>query len=198
MSFSLAGSFVFDADADAKWMQRNLDRLAHAEVAVSNTLSGFAIPEFVFPRECFQRAAYYTEAYIEENPVAEFYYVLGEALCGGLQQHGWVELPGNIVFDGVLQRFYDQTKYYLSEFAKPWYRFTPSAVQWLLGQRLKSWRWDCELKLPWADCAHNPNAAVLVVDLEKAQAFLQAKRRTRAIAKKSKKYPPDPARIERA
>jgi hypothetical protein len=69
------------------------------------------------------------------------YYVFGRAVCGGIQEHGWVELPANVVFDGVLQRFYDLGRYYESEYAMPWYRFTRPAVVWLLAQHLPSWRW---------------------------------------------------------
>src|ERR1019366_9751139 len=51
-----------------------------------------------------------------------------------IPDEGWVELPGNVVFDGVLQRFYDLGKYYESEYARPWYRFTRRAVVWVLAQ----------------------------------------------------------------
>jgi hypothetical protein len=33
------------------------------------------------------------------------------------QRHAWVELPGDVVFDGVLQRFYKKLAYYDIELA---------------------------------------------------------------------------------
>jgi hypothetical protein len=91
-----------------------------------------------------------------------------------------VELPGNIVFDGVLQRFYDRTQYYRSENARPWYRFTWSAVRWVLEQDLPNWRWDRCLGLPWARSASDSTAEVLVVDREDAERFLCAARNRQA------------------
>jgi hypothetical protein len=152
-------------------MKRNLDRLASAEIAVPRRYSIYTLPDKQFPRECFPQACYY----VETHRIKGMYYVFGEAVCGGLQQHGWVELPGNVVFDGVLQRFYDLAKYYESELARPWYKFTRTAVVWLSAQRPPHWRWDAWLGLPWAKSAMDRTAEVLVVDKKDAQAFLAAK-----------------------
>ena len=91
-----------------------------------------------------------------------------------IPDEGWVELPGNVVFDGVLQRFYDLGKYYESEYARPWYRFTRRAVVWVLAQHLPTWRWDRELGLPLAKSAMDRTAEVLPVDKDDAQVFLAA------------------------
>lgn len=158
------------SEGDAKWMTRNLERLAFAEVSVPHRFSIHTRPDLQFPRKCFETAC----NYVTLHRVKGMHYVLGEALCGGIQQHGWVELPGNIVFDGSLQRFYDRAKYYQSEHARPWYRFTRSAVIWILEQRLPSWRWDFCLRLPWAKSATDSTADALIIDRKDAQRFLDA------------------------
>ncbi len=137
-----------------KWVQRDLERLAFAEIAVPRRYSIHTWPDTLFPRECFPRACYY----VELHRIKGIQYVLGKAVSGGFGEHGWVELPGNVVFDGVLQRFYDRDKYYQSEHAMPWYKFTRTAVCWLLAKHLTTWRWDLCLGLPWAKSASDRTA----------------------------------------
>jgi hypothetical protein len=81
--------------------------------------------------------------------------VLGEAVCGGIQQHGWVELKDGdreVVFDAVLQTFYDKAGYYQSEHVWAWYRFDRQATMWISRRQHRqehcSYRWDCMLGLP--------------------------------------------------
>jgi hypothetical protein len=111
---------------------------------------------------------------VELHRIKGVHYVFGTAACGGWQQHGWVEI-GNIVFDGVLQRFYDKAKYYYSEHAMPWYKFTRSAVLWILEQGFETWQWDVHLQLPWAKSALDRTAPVLHIDRKDAQRFFAAK-----------------------
>ena len=42
--------------------------------------------------------------------------------------HAWVELPNNIVFDGVLQRFYAQDRYYSTTWARKEAEYTWEAA----------------------------------------------------------------------
>lgn len=67
-----------------------------------------------YPKECFHRSYLYIThvklpgavlvhgkyaPFLEEEPYHYF-------------EHAWVELPGDIVFDGVLQKFYQKGAYY--------------------------------------------------------------------------------------
>ena len=147
-----------------EWMARNEQGLAPHVVRRSDlkpVCSGL-----YFPKECFPRA----EQWIMANPQHNAIYVFGEAVCGGLQQHGWVEIDDTVVFDGVMQEFYDKKGYYQSELARPWYRYTRDAVIFLRRlMRLKHgkfnhYRWHHILGLPWAKSAHDPAIEPLLVD----------------------------------
>lgn len=118
-----------------------------------------------FPGECYFRAIWF----IRRNPklpTAE--YILGDALGGGFGQHGWVELE-DLVFDGVLQEWYQKEDYYALEHAKPWYRFSRPATMYLQRQMYKlpkyTYRWDWWLHLPWGK--NTP------ISLEQAKACLK-------------------------
>ena len=127
---------------------------------------------FWFPGECFPRAIYF----VRQNPklpTAE--YILGESVIGGLGQHGWVEYE-DLVFDPVLQEWYQRDGYYASEFAKPRYRFSRPATMYLNRQmeRLPEYTycWDQWLRLPLGK--NTP------ISLEQAKAYLgEAKRKRR-------------------
>lgn len=124
-----------------------------------------------FPRDCFPRAV----QFMTLSPhLPQALYVLGEAACGGIGQHGWVEID-DVVFDGVYQEFYRRDAYYQSEYARVWYRFTRPATLWLhrmcRRQGQWTWRWDLELGLPWADF-DNP----MLLDLEMAKRYWYGKR----------------------
>jgi hypothetical protein len=148
------------------WMLRTDERLKCHQVEVPKNWRKQVVPEYYFPRECYPRAIYF----VRNSPhLPEALYVLGEAACGGIQQHGWVEI-GDVVFDGVLQEFYSKAGYYESESVRPWYRFTRKATMWIdrMSKRQESWsyRWDVMLGLPWADYA-NPE----LIDLETAKRY---------------------------
>lgn len=152
------------------WMSSNETRLQPHVVEVPRAWRRAVLPTHRFPRACFARAIYF----IHESPqVPQALYVLGEAIGGGLQQHGWVEIDNAVVFDGVMQQFYDKAGYYAAELARPWYRFTRPAVMLIrrtLGKH-EGWtyRWDWELDLPWAKDPANP----LLVDLACAKKCLR-------------------------
>jgi hypothetical protein len=134
-------------------MRRNEELLRPHLVEVPKPWRRQVVPDNYFPGECFSRSIYF----VGQSPhLPQALYVIGEAVCGGIQQHGWVEIVGDdgqeVVFDAVMQEFYSKTGYY--EHAWPWYRFTRKATMWLdrKQQRQETWtyRWDCVLQLPWA------------------------------------------------
>lgn len=60
--------------------------------------------------------------------------------------HAWVELPGNIVFDGVVKRFYDKAGYYKVMDVSKDEEYSPKEAAELM-LRYKHWGpWKAELK----------------------------------------------------
>ncbi len=135
-----------------------------------------------FPGECFPRAIYF----VRTNPkLATAEYILGQAVIGGLGQHGWVEFE-DLVFDPVLQEWYQKEGYYASECANPWYRFSRPATMYLARRMDKlpefTDRWDLWLLLPWGK-----NTAI---SLEQAKAYFaeaEANRKRRSTVGNSNK-----------
>lgn len=159
--------------AAKEWMARNDKRLKPHVVTVPKTWWKAVVPGYRFPRDCFGRAIYF----LHQSPhLPNALYVLGATIGGGFGQHGWVEIEDRVVFDGVMQQFYDKAGYYAAESATPWYRFTRPAVMFVNRKMMRdsslSYRWHCVLGLPWARDPTNP----LLVDLERAKEGL--KRRT--------------------
>jgi hypothetical protein len=124
------------------------ERLRPALADVPKQLKRLCL-DYWFPGECFPRAI----LLVRTNPkLATAEYILGEAVIGGLGQHGWVEFE-DLVFDPVLQEWYPKEGYYASACANPWYRFSRPATMYLARRMDKlpefTYRWDCWLNLPW-------------------------------------------------
>jgi hypothetical protein len=156
------------------WMESNAERLRPHVVAVPRPWRKAAIADKWFPCQCYRRAV----QFVHRSPhLPEALYVMGETYGAGFLdfKHGWVELEDRVVFDGVMQEFYDKAGYYTAERAVPWYRFTRPAVMFLNRKMSKdptmTYLWDCELKLPWAEDPLHP----LLVDLDRAKAGLAAR-----------------------
>lgn len=154
-----------------EWMQRNDDRLAHCVADVPDRWRKLSMPDMRFPGECFPRAIQFLQGFGPRNALEHrALYVFGEARCGGLGQHAWVEIEDRIVFDGVQQQFYAREGFYASEHARPWYRFTRPALValWRRKHFRDNFRWECQLDLPWASDPKNP----LTVTLEMVRDIL--------------------------
>jgi hypothetical protein len=160
-----------------EWMSSNEEKLAPHVVRRPDLKP--VCPGLYFPRECFPRA----EQWLMANPQHNAVYVFGEAVCGGWQQHGWVEIDDAIVFDGVMQNFYNKKGYYQSELARPWYRYTRDAVIFLrrlMRQkhgRFNHYLWHSILDLPWAKSAQDPTIEPLLVDGKMARTCFPKKGR---------------------
>ena len=94
-------------------------------------------------------------------------YVYGQAVTGGLQEHGWAEVD-DLVFDGVMQGFWPKEHYYRVNSARAWYRYSRDAVMYMRRRMRRPqenhWRWHHILGLPWAKSAHDPAIEPLLVD----------------------------------
>jgi len=151
-----------DRDVWERILGRAEERLRPALADVPKQLKRLSC-DFWFPGECFPRAIHLVSTH-PKLPTAE--YVLGQALSGGLGEHGWVEYD-DLVFDPVLQEWYRKEGYYASESATPWYRFSRPATIYLARQMDKladsTYRWDRWLQLPWGK--NTP------ISLEQAKAY---------------------------
>ena len=103
--------------------------------------------ENVYPRACYMMACEY--AYHIARSFLDYKVVHGETslVFGG---HAWVELPNDLVFDGVYQRFYRRDDYYgQMAHAKPWYIYDRRAFRVLYsGLEDSLGQWWSKLDLP--------------------------------------------------
>lgn len=160
-------------DTAARWVESINNRLEQHIVAVPPLWEIAVAKDKCFPRACFDRAV----DFVARSPhLPDAVYVVGIALCGGSlnQNHGWVEIDDSVVFDGVMQQFYDKAGYYTSERVEQWYRFTREAVMFMLRRMQNdsslTFSWDVHLDLPWADDPNNP----LLVDLDRAKSGFES------------------------
>lgn len=85
------------------------EALKHYEVIPSEEFKT-GKPRRLSSKNCFEKAFKYvvSKDNIEGIKLVHGFYSIKEYT--GF--HAWVELPGNIIFDGVLQRFYEKEGYY--------------------------------------------------------------------------------------
>jgi len=109
------------ADVPADSIYRQL--LEHGqEIDVPVTWRKFARPEVVYLGECLPRTFRFLQLHAtaaqtraESFPIEHAHLVHGTMRAAKRRawlRHAWVELPGDIVFDGVVQRFYRRDSYY--------------------------------------------------------------------------------------
>jgi hypothetical protein len=72
----------------------------------------------LYPKGCFVRAY----RYVMDHSTTEALLVHG--LYHDVLDHAWVEIPGGVVYDGVLDRFYQAEAYYLAMKAEPLAKYT--------------------------------------------------------------------------
>jgi hypothetical protein len=138
-------------------LENQVHQLRSAEVEVPEAWRVGIDPRIRYPGECYIRAFRYVWDLVGRiKPNDQVWLVHGE--YGLSTGHAWVELPGDAVFDGVLQRFYEKRGYYEIHSASPWYKYSPLAAS-VIGLSMPKdssgkWRcgaWHIVLKLPWAD-----------------------------------------------
>ena len=78
------------------------------EVIVDQLLKTGIHPNRLFPRLCFKKAFHYICDHHDVAGIRLVHGLTGRHLSTG---HGWVELPGEVIFDGVVQRFFTRPSY---------------------------------------------------------------------------------------
>jgi hypothetical protein len=176
------------AEAD---LRRQLHRLRSAEVDVPAIWQKGIDPRVQYPGECFCRAYHYVIDLVQRLPANEHIWLVhGE--YGISTGHAWVELPGDVVFGAVLQRFYEKPGYYETQSASPWYKYSPAAAMIIAAnipadnsETRRYGGWHLVLKLPWAD-PQNPT----VIEHDQVIELLITARLLPDLAKPSKKSRP--------
>lgn len=64
------------------------------------------------PKNCYQKAFEYVSSKSHIKGIKLVHGLYKPSFIKNHSGHAWVELPGEIVFDGVLQRFYSKDGYY--------------------------------------------------------------------------------------
>ena len=135
------------------YLEEWINLLRPAEIIVSRRYQ-FAPLGNLFPGQCFKKAADYVLLAITLGVAKDMLLVHGESVNGVHGPHAWVELPGDILFDGVLQRFYDLSQYYALDGTRAWYKYTADATNYLdenIRKHSRNLQWHSTLGLPWAD-----------------------------------------------
>jgi hypothetical protein len=87
--------------------------LASAEqVAVHPSWSSCTWPRRRYPQQCYPKTAKYVLDHAGIHGMRLVHGVVSHPPLFVPLDHAWVELPGNVVFDGVVQRFFCRPSYY--------------------------------------------------------------------------------------
>ena len=107
-----------------RWSDEDLRRI---EVEVPAAWKKLAQPDEEFTHQCFEKSLEFVmrlfRSLPSDDPTREGV-LLVHGVRSGVMPHGWVELPGDVVFDGVSQKFYRREDYYRVTGARPLYRYT--------------------------------------------------------------------------
>lgn len=80
------------------------------------------------PHNCYRKALDY--AWAKGTAIPELRVIHG--VIFGMVGHAWIELPGNVVFDGTMQQFYDRDVYYRHQRARVMRSYTMMEANALL------------------------------------------------------------------
>ncbi len=118
--------------------------LAECEVEVAAPLREGTSPGRIYHKRCFSRAFDYAGHHRAAGPVLCHGMLLGGS--GWYFLHAWVEMSGDVVFDGVVQMFCSREGYYRCMGVDPervW-RYSPDEVVRLSMETLHTGPWHVE------------------------------------------------------
>jgi hypothetical protein len=76
-------------------------------------------PRRRYPQQCYARTAKYMLQHLEIEGAQLVHGMIAHAPHFAPLAHAWVELPGEVVFDGVVQAFFERASYYKVMGAQP-------------------------------------------------------------------------------
>jgi hypothetical protein len=90
-------------------------------------------PRRRYPQQCYARTVKYVLDHPEIDSLRLVHGVVSHAPHFVPLDHAWVELPGEVVFDGVVQAFFTRESYYAVMAALPMDNYTPSETRRLVA-----------------------------------------------------------------
>jgi hypothetical protein len=108
--------------------------LASAEqVAVDPSWSRCTWPRRRYPQQCYPKTINYVLDHEGIQGMRLMHGVVSHPPLFVPLDHAWVELPGNVVFDGVVQRFFSRASYYAVMSALPLDVYSASAARRMIA-----------------------------------------------------------------
>jgi hypothetical protein len=108
-----------------------LESAVRADVDVGWT--GHTWPRRHYPQQCYPRTVKYVFDHPEIDDLRLVHGVVSHAPHFVPLDHAWVELPGEVVFDGVVQVFFTRDSYYAVMAAVPMDVYTALETHQLVG-----------------------------------------------------------------
>lgn len=94
------------------------------------------------PKECHHRAALYMLNHIDEPGIRLVYGTFDSLALNIRSEHSWVELPGNLAFDGTRQEFYRTDEYRVVIRAETIQEYTGREIATLISLTKHTGPWD--------------------------------------------------------
>lgn len=95
--------------------------------------AGHTWPRRRYPQQCYARTVKYVLDHSDIDGLRLVHGVVSHAPHFVPLDHAWVELPGEVVFDGVVQAFFTRASYYTVMAAVPMDTYTTAETRQLLA-----------------------------------------------------------------
>jgi hypothetical protein len=99
-------------------------------------------PRRRYPQQCYARSTKYMLQHLEIEGARLVHGMIAHAPYFVPMAHAWVELPGAVVFDGVVQAFFSRASYYAVMGAQPVVTYTGPETQRLADSSGYSGPWE--------------------------------------------------------
>src|SRR4030095_390675 len=90
-------------------------------------------PHRRYPQQCYPKTTRYVLEHLEITGMQLVHGVVSHPPHFVPMDHAWVELPGNVVFDGVVQTFFTRGSYYAAMAAMAIDSYTGAETQGLVA-----------------------------------------------------------------
>jgi len=111
-------------------------------VEVDDGWAGRTWPRRRYPQQCYARTVKYVLDHPRIDGLRLVHGVISHAPQFVPLDHAWVELPGDVVFDGVVQAFFTRASYYAVMGAVPMDSYTGSEARRLVAEHGHPGPWN--------------------------------------------------------